>query len=349
MISLKLGKLGKLGPTRLVTLALAGIVGCTAPQPPGSQERDPSLVVAATHLAINNNRDDTYSVHIQHLGSDGAVVEQATSAPPPTCEAVWAYAARGSRLYTVIARSDGGHGGYHPQVCDLDNGAVHAFEALVVHDSHAGLSPDNAFITATRGADGRIGLLLVDVEAELATQLERPGRLNSDPDWSPDGTSWVYRSDRDGHINLWIETIATGEAFRLTNNPNLLGSRGYGGIGPGRFSPDGQAIAYSCVDAEGRSQLCLVNIDGSQARQLTHGQLEINAMYPSWHPSGDRLLFGATDPDRTEGQFALFEISVGDRGITRLNNQPDGNNLGAVWASGPLGRHGDSAAAGDLP
>ncbi|WP_420433450.1 TolB family protein [Hyphobacterium sp.] len=275
---------------------------------------------APTHLlVINNNDGERYAIHI------------AGETPVADCEAIWVYAGRGSRIYTVIAREDGARG-YHPQICDLAVGSVTPLTGIAVYDSHAGLGPNGRVLTAARQDDDTIALVLIDPGAETMSVLDRPGALNSDPDWSPDGQYWIYRSDRDGRINLWREHIASGETIRLTDNRRPLGSRGYGGIGSGRFSPDGHWIAYSCVDDEARSQLCLMRSDGRDAQQLTDGARQTNAMYPSWHPSGERIVIGADDADAGEGRSALFEIRLADGEISRLAGQPEGSNLGAVWA-----------------
>lgn len=280
-------------------------------------------------FVVNNSTEAGYAITMGQPHDAGFQ-------PDAVCSAVWVYAARGPRLYTVVRRSDGERG-YHPQLCDLDWGTAVTAET-VVYDSYAGLSPDGRVITAARTEDGGIGLLILSEGFDTPTPLPRPGDLNSDPDWSPDGRYWVYRSDRDGRVNLWRENISTGDTLRLTDNQHPLGSRGYGGVGPGRISPDGTQIAHTCVDSDERSQLCVTQFDGSGTVELTHGESNTNAMYPSWHPSGTRIIFGADDPSG-EG-FSLFEITLADREIERLDPQPVGSNLGAVWAT----RSADPAA-----
>ncbi len=66
-------------------------------------------------------------------------------------------------------------------------------------------------------------------------------------------------SDRDGTADLYLMDADGGNVRRLTSTPETE-------RGPD-WSPDGAAILFS-VDGEGRSELSLVNADGSELRGL---------------------------------------------------------------------------------
>ncbi len=45
------------------------------------------------------------------------------------------------------------------------------------------------------------------------------GYFNSDPDFSPDGKSLLYASDRDGTADLWLHDLKTGTDRKLSKLP----------------------------------------------------------------------------------------------------------------------------------
>ncbi|MEU9192575.1 amidohydrolase family protein [Streptomyces hundungensis] len=108
------------------------------------------------------------------------------------------------------------------------------------------------------------------------------GYFNTDPDWSPDGRSLVYVSDRAGTANLWRHDLATGRSERLTDLPNAQ-------LTP-RWSPDGAKIAYQ--DESGATWVFVL-----AAKAATK---VLPPMYqpgrPSWSPDSARLSLAAIRP-----------------------------------------------------
>ncbi|RJL34340.1 amidohydrolase family protein [Bailinhaonella thermotolerans] len=108
------------------------------------------------------------------------------------------------------------------------------------------------------------------------------GYFASDPDFTPDGRSLVYVSDRAGTANLWRLDLATGESERLTDAPDAQ-------LTP-RVSPDGTKIAYQ---DEAGAVWVLDTASRTTAQVLP-------ALYqpgrPSWSPDGRRLALAALRP-----------------------------------------------------
>ncbi len=153
-------------------------------------------------------------------------------------------------------------------------------------------------------------------------QLTFDSGLNTDPALSPDGKLVAYASDRsgEGHLDIWLQQVATGEAVRLTRDPaddsepafSPDGSRiafHSGRDGGGvysiptlggeprliakqgrrpRFSPDGKQIAYM-VGRWFAGSIFLAPSTGGAPTQLqpSFGA----ALYPIWSPDGQYVLF----------------------------------------------------------
>ncbi len=136
------------------------------------------------------------------------------------------------------------------------------------------------------------------------------------PTWSPDGKEIAFDSDRDGSTDIWVMTLSTGEARRLT----LSGAED----ARPAWSPDGEWIAFHS-DRDGDLNLYAIRPDGSGLRRLTSGANdESNA---SWEPNSRRLVFEERLDEQT---WQLFVVDADGRGKRSLLPRP-GSYLTAAW------------------
>ena len=137
------------------------------------------------------------------------------------------------------------------------------------------------------------------------------GGLNLLPAWSPNGRQIVFTSYRAGNPDLWIYDLQTGKSRALVQKGTLATGAA--------FSPDGRRVAFSLSDAEGGSQLWVVNADGSGMRKLTDGY-GINSS-PTWSPSGDKIAFVSN----RAGSPQLYSMPSAGGAATRLTFQGNYN------------------------
>ncbi len=177
----------------------------------------------------------------------------------------------------------------------------------------------NALWTADLAGGGRPRRLLGD------------GYFHADPDFSPDGRSLVYSSDRAGEADLWLRDLTTGVDRRVTA---LTGAQ----TAP-RFSPDGRQVAYQDQNGVGS----VLDLDTLQIRQVTPALFQPGRM--SWSPDGRTLVLAAVKPFSgrfREGTSQLLLVDVASGALEYVEPMPF-RSLSTRGDDGPVfspdGRH----------
>ncbi len=157
-----------------------------------------------------------------------------------------------------------------------------------------------------------VWIYLFDLERGTSKQLTNGKARDSNPQWSPDGKSIAFVSDRGGKRQLYLLPIDGGEARQLTALERGIG----GGFA---WSPDGSRIAYSAVaaaepldlskapyrvdrtvyrfDAIGYldqmvQDIFVLELASGETRQLTADRS--NNVNLRWSPDGSVILYDAT-------------------------------------------------------
>jgi Tol biopolymer transport system component len=79
---------------------------------------------------------------------------------------------------------------------------------------------------------------------------------------------------------------------------------------------DRSMVAYSGVDENGRRQVFMMDADGSNAKQLTSG--EMDASNPEWSSDGSMVAYEGSSPGASE----IFTVGVSDGVSTRVTREP---------------------------
>jgi Tol biopolymer transport system component len=149
----------------------------------------------------------------------------------------------------------------------------------------AALAPDGKLVAyaSDRSLDGERDLYVKQVAGGQPIRLTSDGANNTTPDFSPDGSKIVFRSNRDGGGVYEIPTFG-GDARLLARD----------GLNP-KFSPDGTQVAY-WVGADGvnpavpgSGTVWVVPVAGGTPQQV--GRNFTAARYPIWSTDGKHLLF----------------------------------------------------------
>lgn len=114
-------------------------------------------------------------------------------------------------------------------------------------------------------------LWIMDSDGNNRIQLTDSKSFDTLPAFSPDGKYIAYTSNKDGgDYEIYLYDIKKKKDSRLTNNKGLDSTAS--------FSPNGKEIVF-VSNRSGNQQLWIMNIDGTNLRQITNGQESIE---PVW-------------------------------------------------------------------
>ena len=149
----------------------------------------------------------------------------------------------------------------------------------------AWLSPDGRSLAVNwrGGKKGPINVWIVPVEGSPPRQLTFDAELAGFPVWSPDGTRLALEVKRGVSTHVAVVPAAGGPVRQLTAEE--------GESWPHSWAPDGDRIAFA-ASREGRWSLRWVSArTGRGGEILPPERLDAYYRYPSWSPSGDRLVY----------------------------------------------------------
>lgn len=131
----------------------------------------------------------------------------------------------------------------------------------------------------TSSLDGTIG------EVRLTSDATR----DDEPCWSPDGSTILFTSERNGQRALWTMPADGAAATRLQTP--LVG----GGDGEADWHRPSDRIVWSRADASGHHSLWTCSGSGANPQPLTDGGTATGAdsgdHAPSWSPDGSQIVF----------------------------------------------------------
>lgn len=177
-------------------------------------------------------------------------------------------------------------------------------------------SPDGSQILFTSWTEeNRNDIYLMDKDGKNQIPIIATNANEVLPDWSPDGKKIVFISNQDGNDEVYLMDLITKEVKKLTDTTKFAYLP--------TWSTDGKHIAFaSSTDGVGRSQIFIMNSDGTNIRQITNYDVDNFDGDPVWCPDDTCIIFR-----RDEG-------GVGTRLLLLdLNSQITSPLLGNVFKS----------------
>ena len=135
---------------------------------------------------------------------------------------------------------------------------------------------------------------------------------NERPTGSPDGSSIMFISDRDGNPEIYVMDADGTNQVNLTNHP---GNDRYA-----VWSPDGTRIAFH-RGRDGEWDVYVMDADGGNPMALTtHSGLD---WFPAWSPDGTRIAFSS----ERHGNSEIYVMNADGTNDVRLTEQPGVDQL----------------------
>ena len=158
--------------------------------------------------------------------------------------------------------------------------------------------------------------------SDKARQFTRGDKSATSPEWSPDGTTLAFLSDRekDGERQVWMIRADGGESWAVTSHK--------GGISSFRFSPDSKQLVFVATDQPPKDEeerkklkddpividrdlkmahLWLFNIEKKEEKRISEGDFTVSD--PQWSPDGTQISY-TTRPTPKADDGSLSDVWV---------------------------------------
>lgn len=219
----------------------------------------------------------------------------------------WQWQPPAPGVYPLVARAYDEAGNY---------GATNLFSVVI---------PPKTKLLFSSNRDGGHTLYEIATATRATGLWQPPASQNRQPTVSSDGTV-AFASNQN---NAWVIAARPAQTPTLTIlTPNLKTAQ------RPTFSADGKKIAFEITDANGATNIVVMDANGANQRPLTN--TDAYDGQPSFNPAGDHIAFTARQGARSD----IYTLALTDGQLTRLTTgdaqsampawSPDGNRIAYV-------------------
>lgn len=265
--------------------------------------------IARTRLAFVNDATGCKEVYV--MDYDGEGVKRLTD--DRSIDLLPRFSADGRRLaYTSYK-----HGNPDLFLLDLETGHASVLSEEQGLNIAGGFSNDGSKLLMTLSRGKSPNLYMKDLATGKLERLTAHFGADSTPTFSPDARQVAFVSDRSGNPQIYVLDLATKQTRRLSN---------LNWCDAPAWSPTGEWVAFAGrAHNKDKMDVFLVDVTGSQVRQLTHG--EGSNEDPTWSPDGRLLAFSTT----REGRSKIYVMDADGSAPRRAADVP-GSSSTPHWS-----------------
>jgi TolB protein len=244
---------------------------------------------------------------------------------------VWSQAGTDVLLLSRPQRGPGVDRRWRAYAVGADGSGLRRLSEQPVADGMPGCRPGLADCLFEVVDGGRKRILAYNADGTTRHPVGIGPWSDTDPQYSPDGTRLLFRSDRSGSWELWSMRLPEGPFRQLTRDDanDAVPRHEYGGEGPARFSPDGRHIVWMRRFPDRGYDIWRMDPADGTAMNLTADSPHDDA-YPAFSPDGARIVF---DSDRS-GDNEIYVMSAQGSDVQRITRR-DGSDLAPLWIVTP--------------
>jgi len=258
---------------------------------------------ASGKIVFQSDRDGDWEIYVMNI--DGSNLFQLTHNSAADEYPVWSPEGR------QIAFKSDREGNFDIYVMNADGSEQQRVTEHSANDEDPAWSPDGKTLAFQSDRESGLEIYLIKPDGSDLTPLTRTMGRNGLPAWSPDGKRMAYTGNRYLGWNVYVMNLDKTDDNRITD--------GHGACRPD-WSPDGKKLAYVSGEDTDKSNIWIMNPDGSERRKLTDDDKNYN-YYPAWSPDGRYLVY-AKSPDKKHGNWELYLVSTDGNKQVRLTNHP---------------------------
>lgn len=201
-----------------------------------------------------------------------------------------------------------------PSLSEVTSGNNYNFEAFFCKKTNS-----IAYSRFVKGGGSRDIYMSELGGTALKPVAESSGMNEWSPSLSTDGKLLVYQSGNGSDGEIWVKNLSNGE--------KLLLGKGYAPM----ISPDGKQIVFARFSSNTESSLWVMNIDGSNATQLSTGKSE-HVGCPCWSPDGNQIVYHARDLANNKKTRDIYIVNANGTGLLQVTAN-DSNDHDPFWSN----------------
>ncbi|HCR70321.1 MAG TPA: hypothetical protein DIW23_02660 [Anaerolineae bacterium] len=151
--------------------------------------------------------------------------------------------------------------------------------------------------TCTRGDFNQV--CIVNRDGSGYTQITDMEASNYYPVFTPDGTSLLFASNRNGPFDFFLLVFSQREIIPITNN--------IGNVISPDYSPDGRQIVFANKVGDNPTAIWMINADGLNPRLIYTGARDIVAV--AWSPNGEKIAYAMSMGVPQEYEIYTMDIN----------------------------------------